>query len=171
MELTFLVFLSPPPLRLSLRHDARERLAAEAAVATARREANRIQSAGSGAGSKRGSSVGGGVYGVGVGGGGAHAVGGGGGGDGGKEVDGLDLDPSTADLDGFGSLSAEELEAVILAVDSNSDGRISLTEFANFVNNADDLLRAVMAVTSTLSQTPYGMPDLRTAFRCLAHVA
>ena len=63
------------------------------------------------------------------------------------------------------ALTEAEMEAVLVAVDTNGDNRISLGEFQAFINNADDLIKAIGDVTSSLSQTPYGMPDLRTAFR------
>jgi Ca2+-binding EF-hand superfamily protein len=43
-------------------------------------------------------------------------------------------------------LTPAELEAVLSALDSDSDGRISLREFETFVNNADDLMHAMLEV-------------------------
>jgi len=45
-------------------------------------------------------------------------------------------------------LSAAEFEAVLSSLDGDNDGQISLKEFEAFVNNADDLMHAILEVGS-----------------------
>jgi hypothetical protein len=53
--------------------------------------------------------------------------------------------PSSSFFSSIG-LSAAEFEAVLSALDGDNDGRISLKEFESFVNNADDLMHAILEV-------------------------
>ena len=76
-------------------------------------------------------------------------------------------------------LTPAELQSIILGVDANSNGIVEFSEFLEFIRDSSDILNQIRRATGAFAQTPYGFPDLRSAFLkyakfrfilCLDHV-